>query len=283
MSHWPTDLADFSAAKALIAAVEPALVFNLAGEVTGRQELSGVVPTFLGNLATHVYLLTACTQYGCRRVVSVGSLVEPDPGGSEVAGSPYAAAKCAASDYTRMFYQIYGLSVTIARVFMVYGPGDQHASKLIPYLYRCFSQGLAPHLSSGQRLIDWIHVDDVVDGLLAIARAGDLDGRSIDLGSGVLTSIRELVGMVGAILGSSTAPIFEAALDRPHEPTRSARVGDTQRLVGWAPRIDLETGLRSTLQAYASMVSASTAMDADNLQRGLQRLDDSASRHPAAA
>ena len=73
------------------------------------------------NLLATVSLLTAVQEAGCRRMVMTGSVVEPSPG--EVAVSPYAAAKAAATDHARMFYSLYGTPVVCLRLAMVYGPG----------------------------------------------------------------------------------------------------------------------------------------------------------------
>ena len=69
---------------------------------------------------------------GCRRIVLVGSLTEPEPGDTDAApGSPYAAAKWASSAYGRMFHALYRAPVVIIRPFMTYGP-RQDRRKLIP-------------------------------------------------------------------------------------------------------------------------------------------------------
>ena len=64
-------------------------------------------------------MLVAAVESRCARVVTMGSLQEPDDRIHGVPPSPYAAAKLAAGAYTRMFGALYALPVTIARTFMV--------------------------------------------------------------------------------------------------------------------------------------------------------------------
>ncbi len=78
-----------------------------------------------------------------------------------------------------MFHALYGFPVAIARVFMVYGPGQQDETKLVPYVIRCVLRGEAPKITSGKHRIDWIFVDDVVSRLY---EAGDRAGRRRKVG-----------------------------------------------------------------------------------------------------
>lgn len=245
------DLTDDAAAGELMRAVKPDYVFHLASHVWGAPDLKHVLPTFRSNLQTTVNLLTAATEVGCERMVVTGSLVEPEAATERIPSSPYAAAKWASSDYSRMFHALYRLPVVIARVFMVYGPAQQDETKLVPYTIRSLARGEAPEITSGRRQIDWVYVDDVVDGLIALALAPDVEGDTVDLGSGSLITTAELVEMICSLMKSAVRPRLGALADRPLEPVRVARVADTTALTGWTPRVSLEQGLARTIDWYA--------------------------------
>lgn len=246
------DLGDAEAVQALVDEVEPEVVLHLASYVAGSRSLELVLPTFRGNLASSVNLLTACQQAGClRRFVQVGSLEEPDPGQpAPVPSSPYAAAKAAAAAYARMFHQLYETPVTLARLFMVYGPGRQDENKLVPYVVRSLLDGRDPSLSSGVRPVDWIHVDDVVEGLVRLAGAEGVDGQRVDLGTGVLTPVRGVVELLYRQLAPERAPSFGALGDRKAEQVRRADVEQTRLRLGWQPTIELESGLARTVEWF---------------------------------
>lgn len=244
------DISDYDAVERELRAIRPDYVFHLASHVMGAPDLKHVLPAFQANLASSVNLLTACAQIGCgrKRIVFTGSLVEPPHGVLEtVPVSPYAAAKWASSSYARMFHALYGLPTAIARVFMVYGPAQPDESKLVPYCVRTWLAGVAPKITSGQHLIDWIYVTDVVDGFLAIATAPNIEGQSVDLGSGELISTRDLVLRIGKLMQTPVAPEFNAIPDRPLERVRVADVERSSRQVGWRPRVALDDGLRETI------------------------------------
>src|SRR3954468_18955446 len=118
---WQGSLADAGFVRTLVADVRPKFIFHLAGAVTGVRDLEAVMPTFEGNLTGTMNLLTAAATSKCGRVVMAGSLEEPD-GPDEPPSSPYAASKAAAYSYAQMFQAVYGLSVVVPRVYLVYGP-----------------------------------------------------------------------------------------------------------------------------------------------------------------
>jgi UDP-glucose 4-epimerase len=253
------DLRDHAAVKAAIESIAPDFVFHLAGHVTGATGLQHVIPAFESNLASTVHLLTACAETGCgaRRIVLTGSLVEPSPDELEtVPGSAYAAAKWASASYARMFHALYGLPTNVARVFMVYGPGQRDETKLVPYVVRTLLSGQAPGVTSGQRLIDWIHVTDVVEGFLAIASTPGIEGQSIDLGSGQVISTMDLVLKISALIGGPVVPRFGALPDRPMEPCRIADVARAFDKTGWRPGISLDEGLSTVVAYYRKRLQA---------------------------
>jgi len=246
------DLTDIAAVRGLMERVRPDVVYHLASHVMGAPDIAHVLPAFHANLETTVNLLVACAEVRCRRLVLTGSLVEPDGSGAErIPSSPYAASKWAAADYARMFHQLYGLPVVVARVFMVYGPGQRDRSKLVPWAIEQLLSGRPVSIANPRRSIDWIHVDDVVSGLMAIADAQGIDGDSVDLGSGQLISTRELIEKLVELVGAEAEVSFMAGSDRPFEPVRAANVAASFEKVGWKPRVGLTDGLKGTIEWYA--------------------------------
>src|SRR5262249_23699324 len=150
----------------------------------------------------------------------------------------------------RMFSALYQIPVVIAKIFMVYGPGQSDHTKLIPYVITSFLRGNPPSLSSGVRLVDWIFVDDVVDGLIGCAQTRGIDGRTVELGSGQLHSIRDVVQELMDLLPCTVHPKFGALPDRPLERVRKADIAESYKLMGWQPATSLTVGLTRTVDWY---------------------------------
>jgi len=182
-----------------------------------------------------------------------GSLEEPEgEAGTAVPASPYAAAKWAASAYARMFHALYQTPVALARLFMVFGPAQQDLRKIVPYAILSLLRGEPPQLSSGTRPVDWIYVEDVANGLLAMGVAPDINGKTIELGSGESVTVRNVVEMVCDIIQAPVEPIFGAIPDRPMEQIRVANIQETYAALGWKPQITLKEGLERTVDWYKS-------------------------------
>jgi UDP-glucose 4-epimerase len=253
---WSGDLQDASSVKAILNEVKPDVIYHLASHVTGSRLREQVLPTLYNNFISTVHLLETATEIGCSKIVLAGSLEEPHV--SEALtnpSSPYAAAKWASSSYARMFHALYETPVVIARIFMVYGPG-QASRFLIPSVISSFLQEESPQLTSGKRPVDWIYVDDLVAGLLAIATVPGLEGQTIDLGSGTLATIREVIEHLVDIINPIVEPAFGAIADRPMEQVRVADSTISFEKLGWKAETSLKEGLSLTTNYYREQIES---------------------------
>ncbi|MFO1491126.1 MAG: NAD(P)-dependent oxidoreductase [Kiritimatiellia bacterium] len=241
------NLADHGEVLKLFDEEKPETVFHLAGHVVGRRGVDEVMPSFQCTLASTVNLLVAAQGRISGRFVLSGSLEEPSTV-TEAPCSPYATTKQAASSFARMFHALYNLPVVIARVFMVYGPDQKDQTKLVPYVIESLLDGSSPRLGSGTRPVDWIHVSDVVEGLITMAYRPGIEGQTIDLGTGRLETVRTVAEQLTRIVAGAGAPIFDPSTDRPLEQVRRADIESTMQALGWSPRYSLEDGLADTVR-----------------------------------
>jgi len=235
--------------------VRPDMTYHLASLVMGSRGLEMVLPILQNNFLTAFNLLLATAESGAGRLVLAGSFEEPDDS-DPTPCSPYAAAKGAASDYARMFGALYQTAVVMTKISMVYGPGQADLTKLVPYVTTAFLCGERPKLSSGIRLVDWICVDDVVEGLIACGHASGVEGRTVDLGSGEACAVREVVQQLKDLIPGAPEPLFGAIPDRPFERIGKADVAASFKMIGWKPSTTLQAGLRRTVDWYRSGVTA---------------------------
>jgi nucleoside-diphosphate-sugar epimerase len=180
---------------------------------------------------------------------------EPDINSSDVPSSPYSVAKWASTGYSRMFFSLYNTPVVTATLYMVYGPDQKDTSKLIPYVTNALLQNTAPKLSSGKREIDWIYIDDVVEGLIQIAITPGIEGKIIDIGSGKTCTIREVVEKIVDLIKPDVMPQFNALADRPLEKTRIANVELAGSLMKWKPQVSLPEGLARTVRWHRANIN----------------------------
>jgi nucleoside-diphosphate-sugar epimerase len=155
-----------------------------------------------------------------------------------------------------MFHQLWGTPVVLARLFMVYGPEQRDLSKVVPHVTLALLRGAQPKLASGKRPVDWVYVDDVVDGLLRVGLVPGLEGMQVDLGSGKLVPVRTVVERLYELVAPGAEPPFGGIPDRPMEQVRVARSDESDELLGWSAQVSLDEGLASTVDWYRGELEA---------------------------
>jgi len=247
--HWWQGTFDtIESSRELFQTIKPDIVFHLAGEVTAANELKYVLPTYHSLLTSTINLLTTAVETGCERVILTGSSTEPlseDP----IPNSPYAAAKWATTGYGHFFYRTYGLPVVIVRPFMGYGPG-QPVYKLIPQVIKSLLNDESPKMSQGLWETDWIYIEDMIEGFLAAASLESPTGRVLDLGTGIITSVKGVVEKIVEIMRPKVKPLYGTLPDRANEHTRKADIEYSMSLLGWSATTSLEEGLIKTIDWY---------------------------------
>ena len=255
------DASEASSVKEIFSECRPAVVFHLTSEGQGGRDISLIPNSLRNDLTAAVNMLhgAATAEAKVERFIMAGSLEEPDSADSTPV-SPYAAAKWAASGYGRMFRRHYKLDVRILRPMMTFGPG-QKEFKVVPSTILSLLRNRRAKIGSGSRLVDWIYIDDVVEGLVAAACAPDLP-CTIDLGSGVLVSVADVAREIARQLGREhLLEIGEGA--RGEERICVADVEAARRLIGFEASTGLAEGISSTIESFASFTIYPTCIAFD--------------------
>lgn len=229
------------------------VMFHLAGR-PGVQDSwgAGFRPYAERNVLATQQVFDAALSAGVTRVVYASSS-SVYGGGSATDGaraaapiSPYGVSKLAGEQLADV-YRVRGLAVTSLRYFTVYGP-RQRPDMAIHRLFEAAMAGgpaFALRGDGGQRR-EFTHVDDVVTATMAAAWRAEADGATIDIGGGSSVRLTEVIDRVEHLVGSPVrlrrlAPAAgdPAATTADHEKA--------ERLLDWAPVVDLDTGLASQL------------------------------------
>jgi UDP-glucose 4-epimerase len=166
--------------------------------------------------------------------------------------TPYAAGKAAADHALESYARTFDLDVRIVRPFNNYGPRQNAGSYagVVPKTIERLLRGEPPVVhGDGSQGRDFVYVEDVAEGLLAVVECPAAKGLDLNLASGVETPIRELLATLCAIAG------FRGEWIR--EPRRVAdvdhHIGDASKLLrvtGFRPPTSLEDGLARTFAWY---------------------------------
>ena len=222
--------------------VDPKMVFHLAA-VGATDPFLPVEDSLRVNVLGTVNLLKAMD--GRAQVVVARTAAERNP------SSPYAASKAAAWGFCDMYARTKAWPLRGAMIFQCYGLG-QSARNVLPAALEAALSGNDFPLSPGEQIRDWVSVEDVVSGLLAVAQSELAPAESIEIGTGVGTSLRETVQMLFELVGRKEYPILGALPYRPGEDMRVVADSDrTERLTGWRARTGLADGLRALVSGGA--------------------------------
>ena len=252
------DVAD-PALAAAVAAAKPEVVFHQAAQIDVRDSVRDPMADAHTNVVGTVNLLSACAAAGVRRIVlaSTGGAIYgdtdviPTPETHQcLPASPYGTAKLCAEAYGGLFQRMRGLEFTSLRYGNVYGPRqDPHGEAGVIAIFATrLLGGAAAHINGdGTQTRDYVYVEDVVDANL---RAADAAGPAVvNVGTGVETDVNELFRRLRALAGSSAEEVHAPA--KPGEQRRSCLdVSRAREVLGWAPRVDLATGLALTLAFF---------------------------------
>jgi UDP-glucose 4-epimerase len=169
--------------------------------------------------------------------------------------SPYAVSKLAAESYCRSFYEVYGLETVALRYFNVFGPRQDPQSEyaaVIPRFIWAYRHGEPPVIfGDGEQSRDFTYVDNVVQANLAALEVQAIGGRVYNIACGSRITLNELAESLRRELGSETEPVHGP--DRPGDVRHSmADVSRARAELGYEPTVDLEEGVRLTVEHYVN-------------------------------
>jgi UDP-glucuronate decarboxylase len=169
--------------------------------------------------------------------------------------SCYDEGKRAAETLFYDYHRQHGLSIKIARIFNTYGP-RMHANDgrvVSNFIVQALRGEPITVYGNGSQTRSFCYVDDLVTGLIALMESPEEITGPINLGNPREMTIKELAELVVAMTGSGSYVDYqELPADDPKQ--RKPNIEKAQKLLGWGPKTDLETGLKKTIEYFARVV-----------------------------
>jgi len=164
-------------------------------------------------------------------------------------GNPYSASKAGFDLLLKAYGRIYGLKHIIVRPSNNYGP-RQHPEKLIPRTIVRLLLGLkATIYGSGSQIRDWLYVEDTSRAYETILKKGRF-GEIYNICAHNLSSVENVIYKIVKIMNKKLKEEIVYVRGRPGEDRRYAMICEKVKKLGWKPRVDLDAGLRITVEWY---------------------------------
>ncbi len=175
----------------------------------------------------------------------------------------YDEAKRFAEAMTLAYHRHHGIDVRIARIFNTYGPRmrPQDGRVVSNFIVQALKGESLTVYGDGRQTRSFCYVSDLVEGLARLAladpgRAGSngtsgLEGihGPVNLGNPVEMTVADIARVILRLTGSSS-PIEHKPLPVDNPKVRRPDIARARNLLGWAPRVDLEEGLRNTTRYF---------------------------------
>ncbi|HKA94136.1 MAG TPA: NAD-dependent epimerase/dehydratase family protein [Acidimicrobiia bacterium] len=172
--------------------------------------------------------------------------------------SPYGAGKLAGEALCAAFATSFGLPTAVLRFSNVYGPQSGHKQSVVARFVTSVLEDLPLVVyGDGQQTRDFIYVDDLCRGIVAaldVARDRKPQGDVFHIGTGVETTVADLVGLVRELFSERDIKVDHRPT-RPEEVTRSYSDITRARIeLGWEPSVSLREGLAATRDWFCARV-----------------------------
>jgi nucleoside-diphosphate-sugar epimerase len=200
-----------------------------------------------------VIYAASSSAYGDTPTLPKHERMTPDP------ISPYAVAKLAGERYMISFYRCYGLETVSLRYFNIFGPRQDPSSPYSGVLAKFITQMLAGKqptiFGDGEQSRDFTFIDNAVEANLLACQApvGRVAGRVFNVATGRRVTLNETFKLLQTLTSFSGLPIYGA--ERGGDIKHSlADISAAEAAFGYKPHVNVEDGLRRTVEWYRSAV-----------------------------
>ena len=273
----PVDICNIEALTQTFKEFEPEVVFHVAGVADARGALDNPLKAVQINIGGTASVLEASRQCDVKRVILAstcwvanamdsGILNEDSPFLSKGGGHVYTTTKVACEHLCHDFHALYGLPFTILRYGIPYGPRMWSGLVLRNFLDRAFSNQPLTIFGDGSASRRFVYVEDLARAhVLALQEVAENQVYNLE-GMRFIT-VKELAELVARLLDG-------VQIVYKQEPTRVGEVQFFRKLLssnkanielGWEPTIDLENGVRRTIEWYKEEVLSKKPARADSL------------------
>jgi len=190
-----------------------------------------------------VVFTSSAAVYGDPVEVPIKETTPPNP------VSCYGASKLAAETYCKVYSKTHNLPVVIVRLFNIYGPRQRKCVMHDVLSKLSKNPNALTMLGSGDQERDFVYVDDAVEGLILLSVKEEATGQIFNLGTGISTSIKEVLNHIVRILGAEPVVTYTGS---SWKGDVGILVADSTKVrgIGFTPKYSVEQGIKEFVSWY---------------------------------
>jgi dTDP-glucose 4,6-dehydratase len=172
--------------------------------------------------------------------------------------SVYDEAKRFSEAVTAAYRRYHNVDTRLLRIFNTYGPRMQiNDGRVIPnFMWQALRGEDLTVYGDGSQTRSFCYVSDEIDGIVRLSRCDE--HAPVNIGNPTEFTILECAEKVIAATGSKSKIKFEP-LPQDDPKQRRPDISKAKRLLGWEPKVDLETGLKLSLNYFRQAVEQASA------------------------
>ena len=160
--------------------------------------------------------------------------------------TPYQVTKLLGELYTNYFHNLYDVPIVNARFFNVFGPGEvpgKYRNVIPNFFYWAMNGQPLPITGEGTETRDWTFVDDICNGLLAMAIEEEAIGEAINLGSGQDHRVIDMANRVNELSGNEAGIEFKERRNWDAKTKLLSSIDKAKDILGYKPTVSFDDGL----------------------------------------
>ena len=244
------DILDYEKLEKTINKIKPGLIFHLAAKTLVEDSFDNPLSTFKTNIMGTVNILEIARKNPSLKSLIIAS--SDKAYGKLKSGKyyeshslkgnhPYEVSKSSADLIAQSYYKTYKLPVVITRAANVYGEGDLNFSRIIPGIMKALINDETLEIrSNGNFVRDYIYVEDIVNGYLAILNNfSKIQGESFNISSGESLSVLQLISVIEKALGKKIKYKI-LNIVKNEIPYQSLNFSKIKNRLNWQPEYNIE-------------------------------------------
>ena len=240
-------------------------IIHMASFIEVGESVRKPVEFAQNNIVGTVKLLEAMKNAGVKKIIFSSSacvygnpkkipITEEDPLGEQE--NPYGITKVSMEQFIMLYHRLFEFDATILRYFNPYGPGELHnpETHAIPnFIKATLSKTPIPLFWKGTQVRDFIYIDDLAK---AHVMALSLKGLHIlNVGTEKGVKVIDLLNSIFRLVGYEV-PVTDKGERKGDVPSLVAASAKIKKELGWSAKMDLQEGLKKTIDFYRSLLSS---------------------------